>query len=126
MLLMGTLRKSQTDGLTGILHTLLEHLVTSEELDPLHFSSANNERSVSDNCFWENNNLVNWTYEKQSGDSFAKILKAKLFEESRGKSDICMNKKLKQLKNTVRVCSQSLLHANLGVLSQYCLKRPTT
>jgi len=60
-----------------MLHTMLEHQVSSEELNHLHFGSANNERSVFDSCFCEKNNLVSWTYEKQSDDSFARILKAK-------------------------------------------------
>jgi len=76
-------RKSQADRITGMLHTMLEHQVSSEELDPLHPGSANNMRSISDSCFCKKNNLVSWTYEKQSGDSFARIMNEKQFKESR-------------------------------------------
>ena len=53
-------------------------------------------------------------------------MKTKQFEELEGKSGILLNKKLEQLRYTKRVGFQSLVHANLGVLSKYCLKPPTT
>jgi len=53
-------------------------------------------------------------------------MKSNQFEELEGKSGILLNKMLDQLRYTERVGFQSLVHTNLGVLSKYCLKPPTT
>ena len=105
---------------------MLEHHEMSEEIVPPQFDSINDMRSVSNSCFSKKNNVVSWTYENQLGNSLVKVMKTKQFEKLEGKSGILLNKNLEQLKYTERMGFQSLVHANLGILSKYFLKLPTT
>jgi len=109
-------QEKQNEKQSKKLHTMLEHHEMSEELVSLHFESINDMRSVSDSCSSKKSNVVSLTHEKQSGDSCVRIMKGKQFDESEGKSEFFLSKKLEQY--TERVCYQSPVHANSGPLSK--------
>jgi len=58
--------KCQTGIQTRMLHTRLEHQVTSKGLELLHIDSADYKESTSRGCFFLESNLISWFSKKQN------------------------------------------------------------
>ena len=118
--------KALSDKKARMLHTRLEHQVTPKELELLHSGSADDKKCIIDGWFCKENNKISWYYEKHLDDTLSRVLNAKHFDKVRGELCICPHEKLHQLISFRHEFLHSLLHANPGLLSQTCLKPPTT